>query len=84
MTPHSRTSCMLRRRYSSLSSANRAISASSCRYARTMRTPVRFSCACVVSVEKCSCTDSKRVWISAASFTVMHGQHDHAAGAPGA
>ena len=47
---YSFASSMFRRRYSSLSCPNRSISAASCRYARTIRVPVRFSCACVVSV----------------------------------
>ena len=62
---------MFRRMYSALISAKRALSAFSCRYARTMRTPERFSCVTVVRSPKCACTASNRscTWRPSRSVT---------------
>ena len=73
IAPYSRASAMFFFTYVSFSAAKRAISASSCRYARTTRTPAKFSCACVVSVLKCSCTASNRRWIAPPMRIMMTG-----------
>ena len=60
-------------RYRAFSSENRPISARSCRYARTTRTPAKFSCASVVSALNSSCTASNRRWIAPPSLIVNAG-----------
>ena len=54
---------MLRSRYSSLSRRNSAVSAASCRYARTIRRPERCSWTCVVMVPNWSWMARVRMWI---------------------